>query len=132
MKYVLIFTIAVIISLCQTANAGPLDETRCCVVPVLNPDGTNKRSAAVLAAFQKIWPCPSTGLKTGACPGWQKDHVLPLECGGKDEVSNIAWMPTVVKAGRGTLPKDRWERKIYCSPRVIVIMPTTGTIEYKP
>jgi hypothetical protein len=36
-------------------------------------------------------PCPSTGLPSGACPGYRKDHVVPLACGGPDTVANLQW-----------------------------------------
>jgi hypothetical protein len=28
--------------------------------------------------FQRQHPCPSTGRATGACPGYIKDHIVPL------------------------------------------------------
>lgn len=100
-------------------NASPLDETRCCIVPKLNPDGTNHRRADVLKAFQKLHPCPSTGLTYGACKGWAKDHVIPLEKGGKDEVSNLQWLPNNLKSCKA-ICKDRWERKINAVPMEII------------
>jgi hypothetical protein len=100
--------------------AGPLDETRCCITPARTESGEILRRADVLRAFQKIHPCPSTGLKTGACPGWQRDHVLPLACGGFDIVSNIQWLPVSIKTAAGTYAKDRFERKIYCEPMELV------------
>lgn len=101
-------------------QAGPLDETRCCITPVRTANGDILRRADVLRAFQKSHPCPSTGLTTGACPNWAKDHVIPLVCGGKDEVSNLQWLPLPIKSAAGTYPKDRWERKINCQPMEIV------------
>ena len=55
---------------------------------------------------QSEHPCPSTGLATGPCPGYRKDHVIPLACGGPDAVSNMQWQ-TIAEARA----KDRWERK---------------------
>jgi hypothetical protein len=43
-------------------------------------------------------------LTRGACPGYRKDHVLPLACGGPDAVSNMQWQ--TVAAAKA---KDRWE-----------------------
>lgn len=67
---------------------------------------TTHRSAAVLHAFQKAYPCPATGKKTGPCPGYVKDHVKPLACGGADSVENLQWQTEA--AGKA---KDKVERK---------------------
>jgi hypothetical protein len=64
------------------------------------------RSRAVAWEFQRAHPCPSTERTTGACPGYRKDHVIPLACGGADTVSNMQWQ-TVAEAKA----KDRWERR---------------------
>jgi hypothetical protein len=77
------------------------------LVVALSPlvaDGKAHRSQAVLRQFQHEHPCPSTGLKTGACPGWVKDHIVPLCHGGPDLPSNLQWQ-TVEDAKL----KDRWE-----------------------
>ncbi len=115
-----LFVIIVTLSAVSIAKSGPLDETRCCIEPVLNKDGTNKRRADVLVAFKKFHPCPATGLSTGSCPNWQLDHVIPLECGGEDSVSNLQWLPLPIKTAAGKYPKDRFERKIYCQPMELV------------
>jgi hypothetical protein len=52
------------------------------------------RSRAVVAEFKRLAPCPSTGKSTGACKGWEVDHVTPLKCGGSDAVSNLQWLTT--------------------------------------
>jgi len=62
------------------------------------------RSRSVAREFQREHPCPSTGRMTGACPGYWRDHVVPLACGGPDAVSNMQWQ-TVADARA----KDRWE-----------------------
>ena len=105
-KYLLFF-----VSLNVVAN--PLIETRYCGEPKRDASGTIMRRADVLAAFQKIHPCPSTGLTTGACAGWQKNHVVPLACGGCDEVSNLSWLPVQIKTCTSWYCVDRFERKIY-------------------
>jgi hypothetical protein len=64
------------------------------------------RSASAKRAFQLIHPCPSTGVTKGACPGYIKDHVVPLACGGPDVPSNMQWQ-TKAEAKA----KDRWETK---------------------
>jgi hypothetical protein len=74
---------------------------------VLTPfavDAAAHRSQAVLRQFQLEHPCPSTGLTSGACPGWVKDHIVPLCHGGPDLPTNLQWQ-TVEDAKL----KDRWE-----------------------
>jgi len=50
------------------------------------------RSAAERAAFKRENSCPSTGLRRGACPGWQVDHITPLCAGGADHRINMQWI----------------------------------------
>ena len=49
------------------------------------------RDPAVVRAFRKANPCPSTGKTSGACPGFVVDHRVPLCAGGPDDVRNMAW-----------------------------------------
>jgi hypothetical protein len=56
------------------------------------------RSREVTREFQREHPCPSSGKTSGACPGYRKDHVVPLACDGPDAVSNLQW-------------QTRWERR---------------------
>jgi hypothetical protein len=65
----------------------------CVVLPGAAP-AKQPRSAAVKHEFQLTHPCPATGRTSGACPGYVKDHVLPLACGGPDAVSNMQWQTT--------------------------------------
>ena len=64
------------------------------------------RSKSVTAEFQRLNPCPTTGKRTGACPGYVKDHIKPLCAGGEDAVSNMQWQ-TVEEAKA----KDVLERR---------------------
>ncbi len=66
------------------------------------------RSAAVLAAFQRLHPCPATGRTVGPCPGYIKDHIVPLCLIGAagDRVDNLQWQ-TVADAKK----KDVLERQ---------------------
>lgn len=91
----------------------PIDP-RYCGPAFRDENGRIMRSQQVLADFQRAHPCPSTGKTTGACPGWAKDHVIPLVCGGCDAVSNLQWLPNQIKSASGPLPKDRWEQRVYC------------------
>ena len=70
------------------------------------------RSYSVKHEFQRQHPCPSTGRPTGACPGYVKDHIRALACGGPDRVENLQWQ-TVEDAKA----KDRWETKGCRRPR---------------
>lgn len=81
--------------------------------PARNADGTIKRDSKVVSAYRKLYPCPSTGLYTGACPGWSLDHPRPLACGGADAVWNLTWMDNRIKKCADDFCKDRYERKIY-------------------
>jgi hypothetical protein len=64
------------------------------------------RALQVKHEFQRQHPCPSTGSPTGRCPGYIKDHVIPLAWGGPDAVSNLQWQTTAAAKA-----KDRWETK---------------------
>lgn len=50
------------------------------------------RSAAEVLAFKRHNPCPATGQRRGACPGYAVDHVRPLCAGGEDRTSNMQWI----------------------------------------
>jgi hypothetical protein len=67
----------------------------------------NARSAAEILAFKRANPCPSTGLRRGACPGYVIDHVKPLCNGGPDLQSNMQWQTVV-----GAKTKDADERRL--------------------
>ena len=57
-------------------------------------------------------PCPSTGNTTGACPGYRKDYIMPLACGGVDAVSNsgsqvrILLHPPIVQNSENVIMSD--------------------------
>jgi hypothetical protein len=63
-----------------------------------------KRDPAQRHKFVHRHPCPSTGRRSGACPGYVVDHIKPLKSGGADRPSNMQWQ-TVAEAKA----KDRWE-----------------------
>jgi hypothetical protein len=63
------------------------------------------RSRAVMREFQRA-SLPLDGRTTGRCPGYIKDHVIPLACGGPDTVANLEWQ-TFADARA----KDRRERE---------------------
>jgi hypothetical protein len=78
--------------------------------PVRDATGEIKRDYKVISAYKKLHPCPSTGLHTGACPGWSLNHNCPLACGCVDAVWNLSWMRVDVKK-----IVDSYERKITAS-----------------
>lgn len=92
-----------------------LVETRYCGIENIrrDADGSIHRRSDVLRAFRRLYACPSTQLHTGACPGWQMDHPIPLSRGGCDAVSNIQWLPVEIKTCRSWYCKDRWELRVY-------------------
>ena len=75
-----------------------------CVILPTSASAKEHRSALVKHEFQLTHPCPSTGRTNGACPGYVKDHIVPLACGGPDAPSNMQWQ-AAAKA------KDKWETK---------------------
>lgn len=115
--------LAAFLPLAAVASTDPLTEIRVCGEPARSASGAILRRSDVLREFQKVHPCPSTGKTTGSCPGWSKDHVIPMACGGCDAVWNLQWLPVQIKSAAGTLPKDRWERKINCEPFQLVVLP---------
>lgn len=50
------------------------------------------RSSSARAEFVKANPCPVTGKRRGACPGWQVDHRIALCAGGDDAPHNMQWL----------------------------------------
>ena len=88
----------------RTVLLVPLLLAVCVALPV-SALAREHRSASVKRDFQLTHPCPATGLTSGPCPGYVKDHIMPLACGGPDAVSNIQWQ--TIQVARA---KDQWER----------------------
>lgn len=55
-------------------------------------DARIPRDHAQVRAFRAENPCPATGERRGACPGWEVDHVIALCAGGEDRPSNMQWL----------------------------------------
>ena len=104
---------AVFFNTAEAQTLDPIVDYRYAGEVVRDADGKTSRSTKVINAFKKQWACPSTGLHKGACPGWAIDHVIPLACGGRDAVYNMAWMPDESKSCAADYCKDRYERKVY-------------------
>ena len=85
-------------------RAGPIIVAVIAALVSIPLSAKEYRSREVTREFQREHPCPSTGQTSGACPGYRKDHIKPLACGGSDAVSNMQWQ--TVAAARA---KDRWE-----------------------
>lgn len=96
----------------QAEGLNPYIDYRYCGQPN-RIDGNIVRDSKVTREFQKIHPCPATGLKTGACAGWSKDHIWPLARCGCDSVNNMQWLKNSIKSCAGTECKDRWELTVY-------------------
>ena len=112
MKKLLIIALLLLASVTHSQTLDRLKDYRMCGVVVRDAQGNTKRSTAVLSAYKKIHPCPSTGLTAGACPGWALNHSIPLACGGCDAVYNLTWMPDQIKSCAEPWCVDRYERKI--------------------
>jgi hypothetical protein len=78
-----------------------------CVTAFPCPAANEHRSRAVAREFQHQHPCPATGQTSGPCPGYWRDHIVPLACGGADAVENMQWQ-TIDDAKA----KDAWERQV--------------------
>ena len=63
------------------------------------------RDPEVPRTFQRTHPCPSTGRTSGRCPGYVRDHVVPLCAGGADSPSNIQWQTREAGARKD---RDEW------------------------
>ena len=73
------------------------------------------RSAAVVRAFKREWPCVAPCDAT-----WQVDHIEPLANGGCDSIINMQYLPPQIKSCAGLYCKDRWERILYRKPFITV------------
>ena len=116
MKYFLISILGGMIAVFWVADIHAVD-MKYCGQPLRNDVGVIVSSAVAKAEFRRNVACPSTGLFTGACPGWSVDHTWPLASCGCDTSTNMAWLPNTIKSCAGTECKDRWERTVYqCKP----------------
>ena len=66
--------------------------------------GRIARDPRAINAFKRQFPCPSTGRRKGACPGYVIVHVKPLKRGGDDAPSNMQW-----QSREAAKAKDKWE-----------------------
>lgn len=64
------------------------------------------RLSSARVEFQRLHPCPSTSKPRGACPGYVRDHIVPLACGGVDHADNMQWQTLAESKA-----KNRIERK---------------------
>lgn len=116
--HLLLVALLALLPMAAQPQVSRFEDARFCGAPERDASGTIKRSTAVRAAFQRLYPCPSTGLTSGSCPGWAINHTIPLACGGCDSVSNMDWMPLQIKVCSEPWCRDRWEREVYDRPGV--------------
>jgi hypothetical protein len=116
----LLVTCQALAALPAPGEPGAPADPRYCGEPSRNPDGTIKRSRAVLIRFAKVFPCPATLMPVRSCKGWALDHTIPLADGGCDSPINLTWLPTAIKSCAGAACKDRWERIYHAHPRAPV------------
>lgn len=90
----------------QAVECTPYTDCRYQGAPLRDASGAIDRDTGAITAYRKLHPCPSTGLLTGACPGWALNHNCPLACGCVDAVWNFNWVKNEYKTGYAILPKD--------------------------
>lgn len=90
----------------QAVECQPYQDCRYQGAPLRDALGGIERDSKVITTFKKLHPCPSTGLHSGACPGWAINHNCPLACGCVDTVWNLSWVKNEYKTGYVILPKD--------------------------
>ena len=71
--------------------------------------GHIKRSQEAKDQFKKSHPCPSTG-KSGACPGYVIDHVVPLKRGQYTEAAAL-WSVSTSTRQRNELRSQSRSRR---------------------
>lgn len=81
MKPLLLALVAILLASGGPARAA-CEDGRCRNYP---------RNRAVTYAFTLTVPCPATGAVGHRCPGFIRNHFIPLCAGGADAVSNIWW-----------------------------------------
>ena len=100
------FAVHRVLALLPVTRAGPIIVAVIVAVVSIPLSAREYRSREVTREFQREHPSPSTGKTSGGCPGYRKDHIKPLACGGPDEVWNLQWQ--TIHDARA---KDRWERR---------------------
>lgn len=85
------FTTAALIALSVTSCSTPPPQLTSPPHIQRDAHGRIVRSAAAIAAFKRLHPCPSTMKPTGPCPGYIIDHVIALKRGGADSPANMQW-----------------------------------------
>ena len=109
MKYLLLILLLLPIS----TEAQDIIDPRICNNIQRDDRGRILRDTKVLRDFVKLYPCPSTGKHSVSCPGFAIDHVIPLACGGCDNIGNLQWLPNEIKSCNKSYCKDRFERRVY-------------------
>jgi hypothetical protein len=69
------------------------------------PAHSTIRSSSARSTFAATHACPATHKYKLPCPGYVIDHIISLDCGGRDAPSNMQWQ--TIAEGKA---KDKWER----------------------
>lgn len=85
-------------------------DSRFCGEPKRNDSGEIIRSAAVKNQFKKMYPLPAALDPRD----YHINHIIPLVCGGCDNVNNLMWMHRDAKACADDYCQDRHERLTMC------------------
>src|SRR4051812_25098665 len=75
-----------------------------CVLALHHAGHAAEASAAQQATFQNYNSCPSTGRRSGACPGYLIAWRVPPCVGGQDRWTNMQWLTEA--AAREKLRRD--------------------------
>jgi hypothetical protein len=63
------------------------------------------RDSKQVKSFRANHACPATKKVQKTCPGYIVDHVIALDCGGRDLPSNMQYQTLAAAKA-----KDKWER----------------------
>jgi hypothetical protein len=64
------------------------------------------------ADFQRLHPCPANDARSGDCPGYVIDHVVPRCIGGPDDAYNMRWQTLAEAKARIAAEARRCPRNV--------------------
>ena len=92
MKVIATLIIAVLLTGCAGTSSYGSSSSRYKYSSASSYSSGTERSQSEIRKFKSMNPCPSTGRRSGACPGYDIDHRVPLAAGGADRTSNMQWL----------------------------------------